>query len=135
MRSIYVVVQTVGFNPCPNATFIPMTPKIQFLFAVVAIFDCTIRPVASVMHVLQVLRVGEPCDDGQDLVAASLRPRTADVQPVGIARVDGLYDFPSRLLVFVSDRLVEQFQFPAQDFVRPFPILGGRVRRRPWRTP
>ena len=92
--SIYVVVQTVGFNPCPNATFIPMTPKIKFLFVVVAIFDYMIRPVTGVMDVLWMLWVGKKHHNRQDLIAAFRCPWPCDVQSVGVARVDGLDDLP-----------------------------------------
>ena len=90
--SLDVVVQTVGLDPCPNAAFIPMTPKVEFFFVVIAIFDYAIRPVATVMYVLRMLWVREEYDDGKDLIAAFRRSWPCDVQPVGVARVDGLDD-------------------------------------------
>ena len=64
------------------------------------------------------------------LIAAFRRPWPCDVQPVDVSGVDGLDDLPPRPFVFVSDRSVEQFQLPVQDLGRPFPVLGGGVRRR-----
>ena len=105
--SIYVVVQTVGLDPCPNATFIPMTPKIKFLFVVVAIFDYMIRHVASVVYVLRMLRICEPHDNRHHLIAAFRRPWPCDIQSVGVARVDGLDDPLPRPFVFIVYRRVE----------------------------
>ena len=82
------------------------------------------------VYALWVLRVCEPNDNRQDLIAAFRRPWPCDVQPVDVARVDGLDDLPPRPFVFVADRPVERFQFPVQDLGRPFPVLGGGVRRR-----
>ena len=104
MWSIYVVVQTIGLDPCPNATFIPMAPKIQFLFVVVAIFDYMIRPVASMVYILMVSRVREPYDNRQDLIVAFRCPWPCDVQSVNVARVDGFDDLSSSLGMLCLDR-------------------------------
>ena len=125
-----VVVQPIGFNPCPDAAFIAMTPPIQPFDIFVSALNRSKRPVTGVVYALWVSRIGEEHDDGKDLIAAFRRPWPCDVQSVDVTRVDGLDDFPPRPFVFVSDRSVEQFQLPVQDLGRPFPVLGGGVRRR-----
>ena len=83
-----VVVHPIGFDPSPNAAFVAMTPPIQPLDIFVAVLYRSKCPVASVMHILRMLRIGEPHDNRQDLIAAFLRSRADDVQSVDVARVD-----------------------------------------------
>ena len=89
-----VVVQSIGFNPCPDATFVAVTPPIQSLDIFVAVSRRSKCPVASVVYALRMFRIGEPHDDGKDLIAAFRQPWPCDVQSVDVARVDGLDDLP-----------------------------------------
>ena len=83
-----VVVHPIGFDPSPNAAFVAMTPPIQPLDIFIAVSYRSKCHIASVVYVLRMLRIGEPHDNRQDLIAAFLRPRADDVQSVDVARVD-----------------------------------------------
>ena len=94
MSSVDSVVQTVGFNPCPDAAFVTVTPDVKSLDVFVPVLDRLKCPVACVVYVLRVFWVGEPHDNGKDLIAALWRPWPCDVQSVNVARIDGLDDLP-----------------------------------------
>ena len=68
-----VVVQSICFNQSPDTAFVAMTPPIQSLNILVPVSDRSECPVASMVYVLQVLRVGEEHDDGKDLIATFRR--------------------------------------------------------------
>ena len=128
-----VVVQSIGFNPCPDATFVAVTPPIQSLDIFVAVSHRSKRPVASVVYVLRMLRVCEPNDNRQDLIAAFRRSWPCDVQSVGVARVDGFGDLPPRPFVFALDLsrdplelACEELVFDRGGFAAQLPL--GRVR-------
>ena len=70
-----------------------MAPKVQFLFAGVAVFGRAVCHVAGMVYVLRVSRVRKPRDDGHHLLAARRRPWPPDFQSVDIAGIDGLDDF------------------------------------------
>ena len=89
-----VVVQPIGFNPCPDAAFVAMTPPIQPFGIFIAALNRSKRPVTGVVYALWVLRVCEEHDNRQDLIAAFRRSWPCDVQSVDVARVDGLDDLP-----------------------------------------
>ena len=57
------------------------------------------------VYVLRMLRIGEPHDNRQDLIAAFLRPRADDIQSVDVARVDGLDNLSSGLGVLCFNGL------------------------------
>ena len=88
------MVESVGFNPSPNPTFIPITPDEKRVLILVPVLDRSKRPVASVVYALWVFWVGEEHDDGKDLIAALRRSWPCDVQSVDVARIDGLDNLP-----------------------------------------
>ena len=88
------MVESVGFNPSPNPTFIPITPDEKRVLILVPVLDRSKRPVTRVVYALWVLRVCEEHDNRQDLIAAFRRSWPCDVQSVDVARVDGLDDLP-----------------------------------------
>ena len=92
MSSADSVVQTIGFNPCPNSAFVTVAPDVKSLDVIVPVlgdFECLF---ARVVYALWVLRVCEEHDNRQDLIAAFRRSWPCDVQSVDVARVDGLDD-------------------------------------------
>ena len=94
MSSVDSVVQAVGFNPCPDSAFVTVTPDVKSLDVIVPVlgdFECLFT---RIVYALRMLRVCEPYDDRQDLIAAFRRPWPCDVQSVNVARVDGLDDLP-----------------------------------------
>ena len=98
-----VVVHPIGFDPSPNAAFVAMTPKVKPFFVNVTVFGEVKGSFAGVINALRMLRIGEPHDNRQDLIAAFLRPRADDVQSVDVARVDGFDDLSSGPLVLRPD--------------------------------
>ena len=88
------MVESVGFNPSPNPTFIPITPDEKRVLILVPVLDRSKRPVTGVVYALWVFWVGEPYDNGQNLISTFRCSWAAYVQSVDIARVDGLDDLP-----------------------------------------
>ena len=70
MSSVDSVVQTIGFNPCPNSAFVTVAPDVKSLDVIVPVlgdFECLFT---RVVYALWVFWVGEEHDDGKDLIAA-----------------------------------------------------------------
>ena len=87
-----VMGQTIGFDPCPDSAFVTVAPDVKPLDVFVPVSCRSECPVASVVYALWMLRVGKEHYDGQDLIAAFRCSWPCDVQPLGVARVDGLDD-------------------------------------------
>ena len=68
-----------------------------------SIFPCEAARRGRVVYVLRMLRIGEPHDNRQDLIAAFRCSRADDVQSVDVARVDGLDNLSSSLDMFRPD--------------------------------
>ena len=83
-----VMGQTIGFDQSPNPTLVSAAPFEKRVLILVAVSYRSKCHIASVVYVLRMLRIGEPHDNRQDLIAAFLCPRADDVQSVDVARVD-----------------------------------------------
>ena len=97
------VVKAIGFNPGPETAFVPLTPHEERMGIPVSAGQGTEGPLTSVVYVLRMPWVCEPHDNGHHLLSAGRRPRSANLQPVGVPGVDGPDDFSFCLVDFLSD--------------------------------
>ena len=111
------MIEAVCFNPSPDSAFVAMTPKVKPFFVNVTVFGEVKGSFAGVINALRMLRICEPHDNRQDLVAAFRRPWPCDVQPVDVARVDGLGDFPPRPFVFDLDLSRDPLELACEELV------------------
>ena len=94
MSSVDSVVQTVGFDPCPDSAFVTVTPDVKPFDVFVSALGDFEGLFASVVYALRVSRIGEPRDNRHHLIAAFRCSWTAYIQSVDVTRVDGLDDLP-----------------------------------------
>ena len=88
MSSVDSVVQTLGFNPSPDSALVTVAPDVKSFDVFIPVLGDSERLLARVVYVLQMLWVGEPRDDGKDLIATFRRSWSCDIQPVDVAGVD-----------------------------------------------
>ena len=62
---VYSMVETIGLNPRPDTAFISVAPLKEIVRVAISVSGFSEGDFTRMVYVLQVLRVGEPYDDGQ----------------------------------------------------------------------